>query len=330
MEDLNDLGIFAAVVAQGSFSGAARLLGIPKSRVSRRISGLEQRLGVRLLQRSTRAVRVTDVGAEFFAHCEVMSNAARAAVEVAEHAGARPSGRLRVSSPTGLAQIFLAPLLARFLCLHPQVRLELELVNRRVDVIAEGIDVALRIRSTLDDSNLVVRTFGASMQILVASPAFVAAHGPFDTVASLQGVRGLGPGGMPGEPARWCVSAAEGSEPGSADIAYVPALVTDSGHLLMAAAIGGAGVALLPYNVCHEALQDGRLQVLLPGHRAGAHQLHAVFPSRRGLVPAVRALIEFLAAELPPLMAQQNGALVQLLQHAADAPDASGAGAVIE
>lgn len=314
MEDLNDLGIFAAVVTQGSFSGAARLLGMPKSRVSRRISGLEQRLGVRLLQRSTRVVRVTDVGAEFFAHCDVMTHAARAAVEVAEHAGARPSGRLRVSCPTGVAQIFLAPLLARFLCLHPEVRLELELVNRRVDVIAEGFDVALRIRSALDDSNLVVRTFGDSMQILVASPAFVAAHGPFDTVQSLQGVRGVGPGGMPGEPVRWRLQVSGSNA--AADIAYESALVTDSGHLLMAAAIGGAGVALLPYNVCHEALHDGRLVVLLPGHSAASHQLHAVFPSRRGLVPAVRAFIEFLAAELPPSMAQQNSVLAQLLQAA--------------
>lgn len=313
MEDLNDLGIFATVVVQGSFSGAARALGIPKSRVSRRISGLEQRLGVRLLQRSTRAVRVTDVGAEFFVHCEVMSNAARAAVEVAEHAGARPAGRLRVSSPTGVAHIFLAPLLARFLCLHPDVRLELELSNRRVDVIGEGFDVAMRIRTTLDDSNLVVRTFGASMQVLVASPAFVEAHGPFDSVQSLQGVRGVGPGGMPGEPARWRVSAPGGS---ATDIGYEPALVTDSGHLLMAAAIGGAGVALLPFNVCHEALHDGRLVLLLPGHRAPEHQLHAVFPSRRGLVPAVRAFIAFLAAELPASMAQQNSALAQLLREA--------------
>lgn len=311
MEDLNDLGIFAAVVTQGSFSGAARLLGMPKSRVSRRVSGLEQRLGVRLLQRSTRAVRVTDVGAEFFAHCEVMSNAARAAVEVAEHAGARPAGRLRVSSPTGLAHIFLAPLLAPFLAAHPEVRLELELANRRVDVIGEGFDVAMRIRSALDDSNLVVRTFGASIQVLVASPAFVAAHGPFASVQSLQGVRGAGPGGMPGEPAHWRVSAPGGAV---SEIAYAPALVTDSGHLLMAAVIGGAGVAMLPFNVCHEAVRDGRLVPLLPDHRMPQHQLHAVFPSRRGLVPAVRAFIEFLAAELPQSMARQNAVLADLLQ----------------
>ncbi|WP_036013851.1 LysR family transcriptional regulator, partial [Robbsia andropogonis] len=99
MEDLNDLGLFAAVVVHGSFSAAARALNLPKSRISRRVAELEQRLGVRLLQRSTRVVRVTDVGSAFFTHCEAMTQAARAAVEVTEHAGARPAGRLRVSSP---------------------------------------------------------------------------------------------------------------------------------------------------------------------------------------------------------------------------------------
>lgn len=124
MEDLNDLVLFAAVVTHGSFSAAARALGIPKSRVSRRVADLEQRLGVRLLQRSTRAVHVTDVGSAFYAQCEVMTQAARAALEVAEHAGERPSGRLRVSCPVGVAHAFLAPVLSKFLLAQPEVRLE--------------------------------------------------------------------------------------------------------------------------------------------------------------------------------------------------------------
>lgn len=310
MEDLNDLAIFSAVVLYGSFSAAARALGTPKSRVSRHVADLERRLGVRLLQRSTRAVRVTDVGSAFFAHCEVMTNAARAAVEVAEHAGARPAGRLRVSSPMGVAHIFLAPLLARFLCAHPDVRLELELTNRRVDVIGEGFDVAMRVRSVLDDSNLIVRTFGASEQVLVASPSFIQAHGPFDASESFQGKRGVGPGGIPGEPSRWKMQAPDGS---AIEIDYVPALVTDDVHLMMAAAIGGAGLAVLPFNVCSHAVRSRDLVVLLPDYRAPIHQLHAVFPSRRGLVPAVRAFIEFLATELPQTMQQENVELKRLL-----------------
>lgn len=318
MEDLNDLALFAAVVVHGSFSAAARALNTPKSRISRRVAELEQRLGVRLLQRSTRVVRVTDVGSVFFTHCEAMTNAARAAVEVTEHAGARPAGRLRVSSPMGVSHIFLAPLLARFLVAHPDVRLELELSNRRVDVIGEGFDVAMRVRSTLEDSNLVVRTFGTSHQILTASPAFLRAHGPLDTIASLQGQRGLGPGGMPGEPARWRL---QGTDNAMAEIEYVPALVTDDVHLMMAAAIGGAGLAVLPFNVCHEAITRGELLVVAPAYRAPAHQLHAVFPSRRGLVPAVRAFIEFLAVELAQTMQLENQALLEVLARANQGAD---------
>jgi DNA-binding transcriptional LysR family regulator len=303
MEDFNDLAFFAAVVSHGSFSAAARALGVPKSRVSRRIAELETRLGVRLLQRSTRSMRVTDVGAAFFAHCETMTGAARAALEVAEQAAARPSGRVRVCSPAGVAHLFLAPLLPRFLCAHPEVRLELELSNRRVDVIGEGYDVAMRIRSALDDSELVVRTLGVSDQVLAASPAYIAAHGPFDSIAALHGQTGLGPGGLAGAAPRWRLAAPDGA---ALDIAYLPALVTDDVELLTAAAIGGAGIALLPYNACHQAIADGRLVVLFEDYRAAPHQLHAVYPSRRGLVPAVRAFIEFMAAELPHTMRRQR------------------------
>ncbi|MHA6894950.1 LysR family transcriptional regulator [Ralstonia pseudosolanacearum] len=300
MEDLNDLVLFAAVVTHGSFSAAARALGIPKSRVSRRVADLEQRLGVRLLQRSTRAVHVTDVGSAFYAQCEVMTQAARAALEVAEHAGERPSGRLRVSCPVGVAHAFLAPVLSKFLLAQPEVRLELDVTNRRVDVIGEGYDVALRVRSTLDDSNLVVRTFTASNLVLAASPSFVAGHGPFDSAESLRGVAGVGFGGVGGERARWRLTSPEGA---TVDIDYVPAFVTDDLFLLGQVAMAGVGVAQLPVNLCADAIRDGRLVVLLPDHRQPVHQLHAVFPSRRGLVPAVRAFIEFLAEELPAVTA---------------------------
>ncbi|GCB04205.1 LysR substrate-binding domain-containing protein [Ralstonia sp. SET104] len=300
MEDLNDLVLFASVVTHGSFSGAARALGIPKSRVSRRVADLETRLGVRLLQRSTRAVHVTDVGSAFYTHCESMTQAARAAFEVAEHAGEKPSGRLRVSCPVGVAHVFIAPVLSKFLHAQPDVRLELDVTNRRVDVIGDGYDVALRVRSTLDDSNLVVRSFGVSDQVLVASRSFVAEHGPFETPESMHGVMGVGIGGAAGERTRWRLTAPEG---GAVDIDYIPALVTDDLYLIGQTTLAGVGVAQLPFNLCAEPVHDGRLVVLLPEYRLPAHQFHAVFPSRRGLVPAVRAFIEFLAEELPDMTA---------------------------
>jgi len=304
MHDLNDLVLFAAVVKHGSFSAASRALGIPKSRISRRVAELEELLGVRLLQRSTRAVRATDVGAAFHAHCEAMTQAARAAFEVAENAGDRPAGRLRVSCPMGVAHLFLATVLPKFLLAHPEVRLELELTNRRVDVIGEGYDVALRIRSSLDDSDLVVRSFGVSNQVLVASPAFIARRGLLDSVAALHGTAGAGPGGTGGARPRWQLVDPEGAV---VEIEYAPSLVTDDVHLLAQAAMAGIGVAQLPFNLCADAVRDGRLVVLLPDHRLQAHQLHAVFPSRRGMVPAVRAFIEMLAAELPAMTSLANG-----------------------
>ncbi|MCI3133631.1 LysR family transcriptional regulator [Phenylobacterium aquaticum] len=296
MDDLNDLALFAAVARQESFTAAARRLGVPKSRVSRRVAALEKRLGVRLLQRSTRAVHVTDVGRAFLAHCEAMTQSARAALEVAEHAGDRPSGRLLVSCPIGVAHIFLAEILPNFLKAHPDVRLELDLTNRRVDVIGEGYDVALRVRSVLEDSELALRSFGVSEQLLVGSPEFVAEHGPFPDLASLGGVRGMGPAGRGDERPRWRLRGTQGD---TVDVEYRPVLLTDDVYLLHQAALRGAGLAQTPFNLCAAALRDGRLIEVLPDHRLPSHQLHAVFPSRRGLAPSVRAFLEFLAAELP-------------------------------
>lgn len=297
MDDLNELVMFASVARHGSFSAAALALGIPKSRVSRRIADLEIRLGVRLLQRSTRAVQLTDTGRDLLVHCEEMIGAARMAFEVAERSGEAPAGRLRVSCPVGVAHIFIAPVLNMFMAAYPAVRLELDLTNRRVDVIREAYDVAIRIRSTVDDSQLMIRRLGVSEQWLVASPGFVAAEGPFACPEDLQGKRGLGPAGVRGERNLWHVSAPDGEKIG---IEYLPVLATDDVYTLGRAALAGLGIAQLPRNLCGKAVEEGRLIRLIPDHPLAPHQLHAIFPSRRGIIPAVRAFLDFLAQELPP------------------------------
>lgn len=303
MEDLNDLVLFAAVVTHGGFSGAARALNVSKSRVSRRVAELEERLAVRLLQRSTRSVNVTEVGAAFFAHCESMAASARSAFEVAERANAKPSGRLRVSCPIGVAHLFLAPVLPNFMLANPGVRLELDLTNRRVDVIGEGYDVAIRVRSTLEDSDLVIRNFGVSDQVLAASPAFVRAHGPFDGIESLQGVAGLGPAGVRGERPRWRLTAPDDT---TSEVEYRTTFASDDVYLLSRMAIAGVGVTQLPFHVCDEDLRSNRLIALLPDHKLPGHQLHAVYPTRRGMVPAVKAFVETLAEALPRTMVEAN------------------------
>jgi DNA-binding transcriptional LysR family regulator len=316
MEDLNDLALFSAVVTHGGFSGAARALGIPKSRVSRRVAALEQRLAVRLLQRSTRSVNVTEVGAAFFTHCESMAASVRAAYEVALRASAKPSGRLRVSCPIGVAHLLLAPVLPKFMLANPEVRLELDLTNRRVDVIGEGYDLAIRVRSTLEDSDLVIRKFGISDQMLAASPSFVTAHGPFDTIGSLQGVTGLGPAGVRGERPRWQLTPPGGT---GVDVEYSPAFATDDVYLLFRMALAGAGVAQLPLHLCQEDLKRGRLVALLPDHELPGHQLHAVYPTRRGLIPAVKAFVDMLATDLHEAMRTANGDFQGLMVGQADA-----------
>lgn len=303
MDDLNDLVLFAAVVTHGGFSGAARALGISKSRVSRRVADLEERLAVRLLQRSTRSVNVTEVGAAFFTHCESLGVAAKAAYEVAARANAKPSGRLRVSCPIGVAHLFLAPLLPKFMLANADVKLELDLTNRRVDVIGEGYDVAIRIRSTLEDSELVIRHFGISDQILVAAPALLKEHGPVETVAALQGVKGLGPAGVRGERPRWRLTPPDGIE---MDVKYTPVFASDDVYLLSRMALAGVGVAQLPFHICEEDIRHGRLVALLPDHMLPDHQLHAVYPTRRGLIPAVKAFVEMLVTELPQTMRRAN------------------------
>ncbi len=186
MQDLNDLFYFSQVVDQGGFSAAARVLDIPKSRLSRRISQLEARLGVRLLQRTTRRLRLTTAGERYLHYCREMTASARAAEEAMRQLQTQPSGPVVVSCPISIAQQLLAPLLPEFMDTWPEVSIQMLATNRRVDLINEGVDLALRVRTKLDtDAELVVRQLGAASGTLVASPAYLQRHGAPDTPEDL-------------------------------------------------------------------------------------------------------------------------------------------------
>jgi DNA-binding transcriptional LysR family regulator len=202
-----------------------------------------------------------------------------------------------------VAHLFVAPVLPTFLLAHSEVRLDLDLTNRRVDLIGEGYDVASRIRSALEDSDLVIRQLGRSDQVLVAAPSFIAAQGPVEKPEDLNGVRGLGPAGVRGERPRWSLLSPAGTP---LEIDYQPCLATDDVYLMSRLAVAGVGVAQLPFHVCEDDIHQGRLADLLPGHRPPAHQLHAVYPTRRGMVPAVKAFVDLLATEIPQAMARAN------------------------
>jgi DNA-binding transcriptional LysR family regulator len=296
MQDLNDLYYFAMVVDHGGFAAAERALGIPKSRLSRRISQLETDLGVRLLQRSTRRFAVTDVGMSVYRHAQTMLTEAQAAREVVDRLSAEPRGVVRVSVPVALAQQQLPKLLPKFLDQYPKVRLQLHIGNRRVDLINEGFDVALRVRARLDDDgSLVMRSFGQIQELLVASPKYLDRAGrpkdPADLASHLtmsvhedeahQRWELHGPGG---EVRR---------------VELQPRVAGFDFPLLQSMVKDGFGITMLPETVCAEAVRRGELEVVLPEWSLPQGICHAVFASRRGLLPAVRVFIDFLAEHLP-------------------------------
>jgi DNA-binding transcriptional LysR family regulator len=298
MQDLNDLYYFSAVVDHGGFAAAERALGIPKSRLSRRISQLENELGVRLLQRSTRRFAVTDVGQSVHRHAQSMLAEAQAAREVVDRLSAEPRGLVRASIPVGLAQQQMPQLLPEFLARYPQVRVQLHVSNRRVDVINEGFDVAVRVRNKLDDDgSLIMRSFGQIQELLVASPQYLKRAGRPTEPEQLQEHVTLM---MNEDEARQRWELHRNGETRRVDLK--PRVAGFDFPMLMALAKQGLGITMLPETLCADAVRNGELEVVLPEWRLPQGIAHAVFASRRGLLPAVRVFIDFLAERLPPLI----------------------------
>ena len=296
LQDLNDLYFFAAVVEHGGFSAAGRALGISKSRLSKRVSQLEERLGVRLLQRTTRRFVVTDVGERFYGHCRAVLDQAQAAQDAVDELRAEPHGLVRLSCPVSIAQTVLADVLPDFLRLYPKVQVRVVATNRRIDIITEGFDMAIRVREKLDtDATLVVRSFGHARVLPVASEALLAQHGEPQTPADLSRLPALSMNEHEGAQS-WELIDNAGKRV-VVDIA--PRLITGEFAVLLEAARRGLGVAMLPEFVCAPAIAAGELKVLLPAWSVPQGMMHFVYPSRRGQLPGVRALIDFLAERLP-------------------------------
>ncbi|MBH3312666.1 LysR family transcriptional regulator [Pseudomonas mosselii] len=290
MQDLNDLFYFARVVEAGGFAAAGRQLGIPKSRLSRRIAELEERLGTRLLQRTTRQLKLTAVGERYLNHCQAMLLEAEMADEVVASMSSEPRGRLRVSCPVALAHAFLPDVISRFLTQYPQVQLDMVLLNRRVDLISEGIDVALRVRDLGDeDPALVTRRLRQAQMQLVAAPGF-ADH--IREPAELATLPVLGAA----EADRLVHFRLHGPHDRQEDVALEPRLAIDDFVVRNAAVRAGLGFTALPSMFCEEELARGELVRLLPDWSLPGGYLQAVYPHRRGLLPAVRAWIDHLAA----------------------------------
>lgn len=289
MRDLNDLYYFVQVVKHGGFTSAAQAMDLPKSKLSRRVSSLEAALGVRLIHRSNRQFSVTNIGKAYFARCEAMLLEAESAQDVIDKACDEPQGTVRLSCPPALLEHELGEILSNFAALYPRIRLQIESTNRRVDVIREGLDLAIRIRfPPLEDSDLVLKSFGPSAQCLVASPGLIQDKGGLPQLADISNWPSVG------ESSVWELFSAQGDR---VEIKHSPALASEDRSVLRFAALRGVGIAQLPTMMIREDLAAGRLVDVLPQWHPRTANVHAVFPSRRGLVPSVRLLLDHLEQE---------------------------------
>ena len=292
--DPNDLLIFARVAELGSFSRAADRLGLPKSTVSRHIAGLETRLGERLLQRTTRRQQLTEFGQQLLEHARQVALEVEAVALLRAQRQAAPSGRLRVSMPSDFANLFLGDMLAAFVALHPAITLELDLSPRRVDLLAEGFDVALRMGELPDDASLAARRLTVFSNGLYAAPGYLAEHRDPTCPEELlrhQAVRLLG---RRGEPAPWVLrcgdQAWQGLPPGRVS--------ANSPEFLIRMARAGAGIAAVPDWFAAPMLQRGELRRVLPDWQLPPHPAWAVFPGRKLMPARTRVFIDMLQAAL--------------------------------
>ena len=290
MEKLTALKVFRVVCELGSFSGAARKLRLSNAGVSKNVRELEEELGVRLLERTTRRVRMTEAGEAYLRRASVILDELRALDAETKDQGGTARGRLRVAAPMSLGIAQLAPVVGDFLVEHPELNVELEMNDRYVDLIAEGFDVALR-GGHLSDSSLLARRLCAIDRTLCASPAYLRKHGRPKKPRDLARHRCL-IYSLAKSPTRWTFI----RQSRRVTVEVGGPLNVNSSLALAGAASAGAGVALLPQIAARDALASGRLEALLPGWNAEPQSLFAVYPRHHQVSLRVRLFVDYLAA----------------------------------
>lgn len=298
MDRFQQMQTFLAVVDTGHFVTAADALGQSKAAVSRAVSQLESRLGVRLLNRTTRRLSLTGEGAVFHERCkQILAELEAAEGEIGER-GTEASGRLRLNAPVSFGIHHLAPLWGAFRAQHPRVELEVTLSDRLVDLVDEGFDLAVRI-GRLSSSSLVGRKLASTRMRLCAAPAYLEARGepehPKDLPAHAVIAYSYLTSGDD-----WRLTGPDGE----VTVTTRPVMRSNNGETCIAAAVAGEGVILQPGFLVQPYLADGRLTELLPDWQAPTLGIHAVYPSRRHLLPKVRVLIDFLAERLGDMSAR--------------------------
>jgi DNA-binding transcriptional LysR family regulator len=293
--DADDLLLFARVMEAGSFSRAAERVHWPKSTVSRRIAALEQRLGEKLLLRSTRKLALTDFGAGVLEHARVVASEVDGALALALHRQRKPSGRLRVSMPADFAQSVVARMLAEFAMQYPEVQLELDLTPRRVDLIGEGFDLAIRMGELGEDSQLAARRLATTHWGLYASPDYLARVGEPLLPQALDSMHGLMLLSRTGDPVPWRLCR-DDSDP--VVVQPLQRTLVNSPSVLAQLAEGGVGIAGIDRLMVRDALQLGRLQRVMPDWHLPGSVAWAVFPERRLMPLRTRVFLEAMSALL--------------------------------
>jgi DNA-binding transcriptional LysR family regulator len=292
MDKYQEMRVFAAVTDAGSFVAAAESLGISKAAVSRYVSDLEQRLGVRLMHRTTRKLSLTQEGEVFLARCrEILASIDDSEREISTRSGTA-SGLLKVSVPVSFGIKHLAPLWGEFLEAHPLVSLDVQLADRVVDLVDEGFDMAVRI-ARLPDSSLVSRKLATTRLVLCASPKYLKARGAprHPTELAQHDILGYTLSAMGDQ---WQLTGPQGP----VTVKIQPRFWTNNGDTCVAAAVRGSGIQLQPtFLIAHE-LASGQLVEVLPKYRSVELGIYAVYPTRKFVLPKVRALLEFLSAKL--------------------------------
>jgi DNA-binding transcriptional LysR family regulator len=292
MTDLNALVIFAKVVEAKSFSEAARRLRMPVSTVSRRVSELEDQLGVRLLDRSTRALRLTDLGSEVLEHAQRSAEVSEAVESIVSNRRSNVTGTLRLSAPPNISDTLISPLVTAFQASYPNVRVQILIAERYVDHISDGVDIVFRL-GALKDSSLVARRILTYRHQLVASPDYLKNCKPPETPQDLLGHRLIAFSYWRPE-SRWTFIHANNKD--EETLTFQPHLSMNDFTGLTPALLAGGGIGDLPPIVQPELMRDGRLVEVMPQWRFRTQDLSLVHLGNRNIPPPVRLFKEFAAA----------------------------------
>lgn len=298
--DWNDCHYFSVIADEGSFAAASKKLDVPTSTLSRRLSALEQALGARLLQRSTRSMHLTEAGSVFLEHARAMRIQMELATEAISLRQSEPRGTVKISCPVMLLHAYVSEMLAEFQQQYPEINIHLEGSNRAVDVLSEGFDIAIRVRpAPLANTELIAKILSDRGLCLVAAPALLKNYPALQTPEDLSQLPSLSVNQTSGI-FEWQLFNGEQQ----CTIAHQPKLVTTDMFSLRRAAIAGIGCVQLPRIFVEQAIRDGELIQVLPAWQSRREIIHAVYASRRGMLPAVRLLLEHLSERFAELNEQ--------------------------